>query len=78
MSSPDVRMTDIAWSSNGILLASTNLEDTVQLWDAATGEQLVTLVGHTVSVNQVVWSPDGTLLASTGEGGTIGLWGLPD
>jgi len=37
-------------------------------------EDLLTLKGHTTSVNSVVFSPDGQRLASTGDDGTVKVW----
>jgi len=48
--------------------------DTVKLWDSQTGEQLLTLTGHTADVDGVAFSPSGDLLASASWDGTIKIW----
>jgi WD40 repeat protein len=40
-------------------VVSRSLDGTVKVWDAETGKGLLTLQGHTESVDSVVFSPDG-------------------
>lgn len=46
----------------------------IQLWDVASGENIVTFWGHPTDVQSLAFSPDGTLLASGSYDGTILLW----
>lgn len=47
-----------------------------KLWDATTGRELQTLVGHTDWVMGLAFSPDGQRLASTSLDGTVRVWSL--
>jgi WD40 repeat protein/tRNA A-37 threonylcarbamoyl transferase component Bud32 len=65
----------VAYSPDGRRLASTGLTDrTVKVWDAATGQELLTLRGHLDSVRGVTYSPDGRRIASTSVDRTVKVW----
>ena len=63
----------VAFSPDGMILASGALDNTVRLWDVATGINIATFEAHTEEVRSVAFSPDGTILAS-GAGDGILLW----
>ena len=64
----------MVFSPDGQLLASASSDQTVRLWDPATGASRGRLEGHSGSVSAVVFSPDGQLLASASSDHTVRLW----
>ena len=64
----------MAFSPDGKRLGSASDDETVKLWDVASGHELRTLKGHTGRVWSVAFSPDGTLLASASDDETVKLW----
>ncbi len=61
----------VAFSPDGHRLATSSEDQTVRLWDAETGQEVLTLHGHTDIVPSVVFSPDGNRLVSAGADGTV-------
>ncbi len=64
----------LAFAPDGRTLASGSLDNTVMLWDVATGRRKETLKGHSGSIFCLGFSPDGSLLASGGLDRTVKLW----
>ena len=63
------------WSANGRRLASGGERDqTVKIWNSATGEELLSLRGHEALITAVKWSPQGKRLASASWDGVIKIW----
>jgi len=48
----------------------------INLWDATTGQNLLTMTGHTDWLGGLAFSPDGKRLASTSLDGTVRIWSL--
>src|SRR5262249_32200470 len=62
------------YSPDGARMAAPS-GDVVRLWDAATGKDIRTFVGHGGPVHSVVFDPTGKMLASGGAD-TIRLWNI--
>ncbi len=64
----------VSFSPDGKILASASSDNTVKLWDTATGKEIKTLTGHTYVIHDVSFSPDGKILASASDDKTVKLW----
>ncbi len=67
----------LTFSPDGSILIASGKADRdilIKLWDVETGNQVVTLTGHTETVTTLVFSHDGKTLASGSEDGTVLLW----
>ncbi|KAL8823663.1 MAG: hypothetical protein Q9191_005655 [Dirinaria sp. TL-2023a] len=64
----------VAFSPDGSLLASASDDETVRLWNLATGQEVQKLKGHSDEVSAVAFSQDGSLLASASDDQTVRLW----
>jgi WD40 repeat protein len=61
----------LAFSADGKRLVSSSRDNTVKVWDAATGEIIHSLPGQPGAVLSVRSSPEGKRLASYSDDGTI-------
>jgi WD40 repeat protein len=68
------RTTSVAFAPDGKTVASAGDDGAVCLWNAATGQLLHKLEGHSHQVKAVAFAPNGKLLASGSWDETIRLW----
>ncbi|MCG9132006.1 PD40 domain-containing protein [Candidatus Poribacteria bacterium] len=71
---PSSGVRSIAFSSDGITLATGSQFSRVELWGARTFKHWQTLGSHHNGVNAVAFLPDGEILASAGNDNLIQLW----
>ncbi|KAK2035733.1 hypothetical protein LZ31DRAFT_621899 [Colletotrichum somersetense] len=64
----------VAFSPNGSQLSSASDDNTVKIWDMATGQCQQTLEGHRDRVWSVAFSSNGSQLASASDDKTVKVW----
>jgi WD40 repeat protein/tRNA A-37 threonylcarbamoyl transferase component Bud32 len=64
----------VAFSPEGRWLATGSGDKTVKVWDLSTGQEALTLRGHTSWVDSVAFSPDGRWLATGSGDKTAKVW----
>jgi WD40 repeat protein/serine/threonine protein kinase len=69
-------VTSVAFAPDGKLFLSGSRDQSVRVWDAATGLELRLLTGHEGAINGVAISPDGRQALAGGESKIVHLWEL--
>ena len=69
---------DVAFSSDGALIATAASDGSARLWDARNGRLRQTLTGHEGSVFSAAFSPDRSRVVTAGSDGTARLWDAED
>ncbi|MFN6103267.1 MAG: WD40 repeat domain-containing protein, partial [Planctomycetaceae bacterium] len=64
----------VAYSPDGKRIVSGSQDNTLKVWDAATGQATLTLTGHTATVTSVAYSPDGKRIVSGSFDNTLKVW----
>jgi len=67
-------VTAVAFSPGGDVVASSDLEGTIRLWDLANRRERARLRGHGGPVYAVCYSPDGGTLVSAGGDRAVKVW----
>ena len=63
----------LAFGPNGLFVTAGE-DGTARVWDFDTGEERLTLRGHTARINQVAVSSDGARIATSSDDSTVRLW----
>lgn len=69
---------DLNWSPDDSSLASASLDNTVHIWNMATGICTSVLRGHSSLVKGVTWDPIGSFIASQSDDKTVIIWRTSD
>jgi WD40 repeat protein len=64
----------LAYSPDGTRIVTGNGSASLTAWDAATGQELLSLRGHGIQVRSVAFSPDGTRIVSGSADETLKVW----
>jgi len=64
----------VAFSPDGKWALSGSEDQTLRLWDVATGREARTFTGHTEAITFALFSPDGTRILSSSYDRTLKLW----
>jgi WD40 repeat protein len=67
-------VTGVAFSAGGLRLASSSSDQTVKLWDVATGQEVTTVARKIKEVQALALSRDGRWLAAENSADTVTLW----
>jgi len=68
------QVSSVAFSPDGLRLASGGADSAVKLWDPFSGQEVLTLRGHGEAVQAVAFSPDGWQLVSAGADRKVHIW----
>ena len=66
----------VAFSPDGVLVASADRSGGLCVWEADTGRLYLDLTGHKGAVNSISWRDDSNVLASASSDGTVKLWDM--
>jgi len=64
----------VAWSPDGQSILTGSDDMTAKVWDAQTGQELLTLQGHAHVINTLAWSPDGQRIVTGSADEIAKVW----
>jgi WD40 repeat protein len=68
--------TSVAISGDGLLAAAATTTNSIEVWDAVTGQSQATLVGHRGHIRALKFSADGKTLYSGSDDNSVRIWDL--
>ena len=74
-------ISDIAWSYDNRMIASSSLDGAIMIWDASPsnfGKQIKELNGHSGLIKGVAWDPRGQYIASQSDDKSVIFWRVSD
>ncbi|MBI3421698.1 MAG: TIR domain-containing protein, partial [Acidobacteria bacterium] len=63
-----------AYSPDGRFIVTASGDKTARVWNAASGQEVAELKGHTDSVTSPAYSPDGRFIVTASDDGTARVW----
>ena len=71
-------VSSVAWSADGKSLVSASRDKTAKVFDAMTGERVITFNGHAANVTGALFLPDGKKVVSIGDDRHVRVWNVAD
>jgi len=71
---PNVNWSDFSEDDTRLVTVTDISDKKIRVYDVATGSLLLTIDGHSHSINQGLFSPDGSRILTTSNDGTSKLW----
>ena len=66
----------IALSPDGSIVVGAVDDLTIRIWNSASGEELVRIMGHQAPVSAITFTPNNKYLLTASMDGTIRVWGI--
>jgi hypothetical protein len=68
------RVSAVAFSPDGQRIATSSLDETAKVWEAASGKELLAFTGHSSTIYSVAFSPDSQRIVTGSADNTAKLW----